>query len=247
MRRWIPRICLVLLVAGTWVVTTRAQAEGRGNARAGDGVGHTVVVSGQVSIQERPGEPTEDLGNVVVYLEPATASIPRPSGVTSPTNTVMTLQSRQFSPRVRVVVAGSTIEFPNNDPFSHNVFSKQNGGFDTGVYGRGKSRDQTFEEPGVYPLYCNVHPRMTAFVITLKTALYTQAGADGRFVLPDVPPGRYRMTAWHDRATTQTRDIAVPAGGLTNVRVELDARGYKYVQHKNKLGKDYTSRSGDRY
>ena len=247
MRRWIPRICLVLLVAGTWVVTTRAQAEGRGSARAGDGAGPMAVVSGQVSIQERPGEPTEDLGNVVVYLEPATASAPRPARRMSATNAVMTLQSRQFSPRVRVVVSGSTIEFPNNDPFSHNVFSKQNGGFDTGVYGRGKSRDQTFEEPGVYPLYCNVHPRMTAFVITLNTTLYTQAGADGRFVLPDVPPGSYRMTVWHDRATAETREIVVPAGGLTNVRVELDARAYKYVQHKNKLGKDYTSRSGDRY
>ncbi len=203
------------------------------------------TVSGQVAIQERPGDVTEDLANVVVFLEPA-APNPR-SQVKGSTRATMALDKRQFSPRVTVVMTGSTIEFPNKDPFSHNVFSKANGGFDTGVFGRNKTKDQTFEEPGVYPLYCNVHPRMTAFVISLKTPWYTQAGVDGRFELASVPAGAYRMTVWHDRATMETRDITVPAAGVRDLRVTLDARGYKYSQHKNKFGKDYTSSSGDRY
>jgi hypothetical protein len=160
---------------------------------------------------------------------------------------VIALQSRQFSPRVRVVMEGSTVEFPNQDPFSHNVFSKTNGGFDTQSYGRGKVRQHTFRDPGVYPLYCNVHPRMTAFVITLRTPHYTQAGVDGRFALDSVPPGRYKLTVWHDRATTRVQDLVVPATGARSLRVELDARGYKYVQHKNKFGQVYTSAAGDRY
>lgn len=202
------------------------------------------TVAGQVTIQERPGEVTEDLANVVVFLEPAGGG---PRQVEANTKASIALDKRQFSPRVAVVMTGSTIEFPNKDPFSHNVFSKANGGFDTGVYGRNKTRDQTFEEPGVYPLYCNVHPRMTAFVITLSTPYYTQAGADGRFQLTSVPAGQYKLTVWHDRATAATRDIIVPAGGISALRVPLDARGYKYVQHKNKNGKDYTSSTGDRY
>jgi plastocyanin len=205
----------------------------------------TTAVRGQVTILERPGETTEDLGNVVVFLEPVSASARTRSPV--PTNTVIALQSRQFSPRVRVVMEGSTVEFPNQDPFSHNVFSKMNGGFDTGVFGRGKVRDQTFQEPGVYPLYCNVHPRMTAFVITLKAPYFAQAGADGRFVVEQVPAGRYAMHVWHDRTTELVRDVTVPAAGVSGLRVELDGRGYKYVQHKNKFGKDYTSATGDRY
>jgi plastocyanin len=205
-------------------------------------------VSGQVTIVERPGETTEDLDNVVVFLEPGTPTRARQvSPATAPTNTVIALQSRQFSPRVRVVTGGSKVEFPNQDPFSHNVFSKANGGFDTGVYGRGKVCDNVFHEPGVYPLYCNVHPRMTAFVITLKTPHYVQAGADGRFTLTGVPPGPYTMHVWHDRATEIVRELQVPAAGASNVRVEMDARGYKYVQHKNKLGQQYTSSTGDRY
>jgi plastocyanin len=202
-------------------------------------------VSGQVVIQERPGEVTEDIQNVVVFLEPvgtATARAPK----LAPTNAVVALQSRQFSPRVRIVTQGSKVEFPNQDPFSHNVFSKTNGGFDTGVFGRGKAKDQTFKEPGVYPIYCNVHPRMTAFIITLTTPYYTQAGNDGRFTLENVPAGQYKMTIWHDRTSAETRDVTIGATGLAAGRIELDARAYKYVQHKNKLGKDYTA-AGDRY
>ncbi len=203
------------------------------------------TVSGQVVIQERPGDVTEDLANVVVFLEPAASgAYPRVQGSTKAT---MALDKRQFSPRVTVVLTGSTIEFPNRDPFSHNVFSKANGGFDTGVFGRNKTKDQKFEDAGVYPLYCNVHPRMTAFVISLKTPWYTQAGVDGRFELAGIPAGEYRMTVWHDRATSVTRDLSVPSTGVRDLRVNLDARGYKYAQHKNKFGKDYTSSTGDRY
>jgi plastocyanin len=212
----------------------------RGSAQA------TTVVSGQVTIQERPGEVTEDLENVVVFLErvgtdPVQASAPRT------TNSVIALEKRQFSPRVRVIVTGSRIEFPNQDPFSHNVFSKTNGGFDTGSFGRGKTRDQVFRDAGVYALYCNVHPRMTAFVITLGTPHYAQAGLDGRFTLEGVPPGQYRLHVWHDRATERVQDLTVPAGGARNLRVQLDARGYRYVQHRNKFGQAYASATGDRY
>lgn len=201
------------------------------------------TVSGQVVILERPGEVSEDLANVVVFLEPLV--VPRGKGP-APTTTTIALEKRQFSPRVRVVVEGSKVEFPNQDPWNHNVFSKVNGGFDTGVYGRGKSKNQKFDQAGVYSLYCNVHPRMTGFVIALKTPYFTQAGADGRFTLENIPAGQYRLNAWHDRTSLTTKEITVPAAGVGNLRAELDARGYKYVQHKNKFGQTYTS-TGDRY
>ena len=211
---------------------------------AGTAAPRLASVSGQVTIQERSGEVTEDIQNVVVFLKPAT---PLPARAVKPSNSIIALQSRQFSPRVRIITEGSKIEFPNQDPFNHNVFSKSNGGFDTGVYGRGKTKDQTFRDPGVYPIYCNVHPRMTGFVIALTTPYYSQAGADGRFVLDNIPPGQYKLHVWHDRTSEETRDLSVPATGVANVRVELDARSYKYVQHKNKLSKDYTNAAGDRY
>ena len=204
-----------------------------------------VSVTGQVTIQERPGETTEDIADVVVFLEPV--GVPAAKIKMSTTKSSVALQSRQFSPRVRVISEGSKVEFPNQDPFNHNVFSKMNGGFDTGVYGRGKTKDQVFKEAGVYPIYCNVHPRMTAFIIALNTPYFTQAGSDGRFAIDNVPPGSYKLHVWHDRATQVDEDLIVRANGVANKRIEMNAQGYKYVQHKNKLGKDYTSATGDRY
>ena len=200
-------------------------------------------VSGQVSIIERPGEQTEDLGNTVIYLEvPAGQKVK-----VSPANEAMALQARQFSPRVRIVPQGSKVEFSNQDPFSHNVFSKATQGpFDTDVFGRGKKKNTTVKEAGVYPLYCNVHPRMTAFLISVNTPYFAQAGADGRFTIANVPPGSYRLHVWHERAAEQTATITVPASGVGGLKYQLDARNYKYVQHKNKNGKDYAA-NGDVY
>lgn len=198
-------------------------------------------VSGQVSIIERPGEQTEDAGNTVVYLETATPVKMKVNSVET-----MVVQARQFAPHVRVVPQGTKIEFTNQDPFSHNVFSKAaQGPFDTDVFGRGKKKSATVKEPGIYPLYCNVHPRMTAFVIAVNTPYYAQAGGDGRFTIGNVPPGTYKLHVWHERAAEQTATVTVGAGGLGGLKYQLDARNYKYVQHKNKNGKDYAN--GDIY
>src|ERR1043166_6136098 len=198
-------------------------------------------VSGQVSIQERPGEQTEDLGNTVVYLD-----APGMKAKPQPINEAFALQGRNIVPHVRIVPAGSKLEFANQDPFSHNVFTKATQGpFDTDVFGRNKKKSATVKEAGVYPLYCNVHPRMTGFVIAVNTPYYAQAGNDGRFTIGNVPPGTYTIHVWHERGGEQTGPITVTSAGLGGLRYQLDARGYKYVQHKNKFGKDYAN--GDIY
>jgi plastocyanin len=202
-------------------------------------------VSGQVSLLERPGEQSEDLADVLVWLEPTGTTKFR----TAATTATIQLQGRQFSPRVRAVPEGSTIEFPNQDSFSHNVFSKAAGGaFDTGVFARGRTREQLFKEAGVFPIYCNIHPRMTGYVVVLKTPYFAQAGDDGRFAIAGVAPGTSTMKIWHDRATdVLSRPLVVTSAGSNIGRVELDARGYRFVQHKNKFGQEYSNANGDRY
>ncbi len=201
------------------------------------------AVTGQVSLKERDGEQTEDLTNVIVWLEPLTAA-----RRLVPTTATMELKARQFTPRVRAVAEGSKIEFPNQDSFSHNVFSKApNGAFDTGVYARGRSRDQTFKEAGVFPVYCNIHPRMTGYVVVLDTPYFATASDDGRFSVAAVPAGSYVLHVWHDRAPESTQKVAVSAAGMPVGRLELDARGYRFVPHKNKFGQEYSNAAGDRY
>src|SRR4051812_2611685 len=92
------------------------------------------AVSGQISLKERPGDETEDMTNAVVYLE----AVGGAKAKISTTNTSIAMQARQFAPRVRVITEGSKIEFPNQDPFNHNVFSKATQGpFDMDSYGKG--------------------------------------------------------------------------------------------------------------
>jgi plastocyanin len=202
------------------------------------------AVSGQVTILERPGMQSPDLANAVVYLQTASRPARAPDAATLP----IVMESKQFVPRVRVIGVGSTVSFPNQDPFRHNVFSKTGPReFDLGLYGRGESRGVTLTQPGVFPVFCNIHARMTAFIVTVATHYFTQAGADGRFIISDVPAGRYTLRVWHERGGAQSRQLEVTEAGAPAVSVQLDARGYRSIQHRNKFGQEYTSAGRDRY
>ena len=80
-----------------------------------------------------------------------------------------------------VVPAGSLVEFPNRDPFFHNVFSLFEGKrFDLGLYEAGTTRTVRFDRPGISYIFCNIHPEMSAVIITVSTPLYAIAKEDGR-------------------------------------------------------------------
>ncbi len=200
------------------------------------------AVSGRVAMQEKPGETTKDFDATVIYLMPKGA----PARVAE-TKAQMAMSGRQFTPRVRVVTTGSTVEYANQDPFSHNIFSTAPGAmFDLGTYGSGITKSTRFAKPGAFPVYCNIHAQMTSFVVVVSTSHYTQAGADARWKIASVPAGKWELHVWHERAPEVTQELDVPAAGLANVDVSLDARGFKQVAHKDKMGKDYTA-NGVRY
>ena len=195
------------------------------------------TVAGRISIQEKPGEKTSDLGNAVVYLDPKGVA---PRVVES--RAQMAINGRNFAPRVRVVTVGSTVEYPNQDPFTHNVFSTTPGAvFDLGSYGSGTSKSTHFRKPGAFPIYCNVHARMTGYVVVVNTPWHAQSAADGRWEIARVPAGKYSLTVWHERAQPVVTDIDVPATGVAPLDTKLDASGFKETAHKDKLGKDYST------
>jgi plastocyanin len=192
-------------------------------------------VSGRVTVAEARGRVASDVGSAVVYLEGG-----GPRG--RPERVDMVLSGRAFLPRVVVVPVGSTVVFPNRDPFNHNVFSLSSpNDFDLGLYGRGRFASHRFRHPGLVRVYCNVHPQMSGFILVRDNAYFTQPGADGSYSIPDVEPGRYTLHVWFERAPEVVRRIVVPRGGLTGVDVTLDASGYRYVAHKNKYGLEYGS------
>ena len=205
-------------------------------------------ISGMVTLEERPGVSRGDIRAAVVYLESPDRVIPASDAPSMRRGTIV-MRGREFLPHVRVVLAGGTVAFPNEDPFRHNVFSSAElGPFDLGLYPRGATRSASFRQSGAYPIYCNIHSRMVSFVVAVPTRWATHPEEDGSFTLEGVPAGTYILHAWHERGTAEvTREIAVPAAGLTGLRLTIDARSYVLSPHLNKFGRPYSLIRSDRY
>src|SRR6202041_1928879 len=111
-------------------------------------------------------------------------------------------KNKSFEPHILVVQAGSQVEFPNRDPFFHNVFSLFEGKrFDLGLYEAGVTKQVTFSREGVSYIFCNIHPEMSAVVLVLSTPLYTTHGTNGVYAIPNVPAGEYEMHVWIEGLT----------------------------------------------
>jgi len=206
------------------------------------------TVSGTLALEERAGADRGDIRSAVVYLEPRGRAIPV-NDVPSMRSRVIAMHGREFRPHVTIVLAGGSVAFPNEDPFSHNVFSNVDlGPFDLGLYRRGATRTATFARPGVYPIYCNIHSMMVSFVVAVPSPWATQPDDAGHFTLRGVPAGRYVMHVWHERGAREvTRDLVVTDAGMDGVEVAIDARTYVEAPHLNKFGRPYSLIRDDRY
>ena len=171
---------------------------------------------------------------VIVYAEPVDAPASRAAR-----RVALSQKNKTFQPRVLAVPAGSSVDFPNNDGIFHNVFSLSGPQpFDLGLYRAGDTKQRTFTTPGIYRVFCNIHPQMTAMIVVTPSAFTAVAGADGRFTL-ELPPGRYKITALSERAAAVSVDATSSAGASTAPELTLDESGWGFVQHKNKFGKEY--------
>ena len=200
------------------------------------------TLTGQLTLLEKGDKQAKDVGQAVIWLATKTAVSP-PAPVRAEINTA----DKEFSPHVLVLSAGSTVTFPNHDPFNHNVFSlSEENPFDLGLYGRGETKAVRFRRPGIVRIYCNVHPQMSALVVVRDNPYYSQPSSDGSFTIEAVPPGRYVLHAWHERAAEMNRELVVPVQASGSLDLQLDARGYKFKPHLNKFGRPYPQQ-GRRY
>ena len=206
------------------------------------------TVSGTLSLEERSGAERGDIRSAVVYLEPRERAIPI-NDVPAMRSRVIAMHGREFRPHVTIVQAGGSVAFPNEDPFSHNVFSNVDlGPFDLGLYRRGVTRNATFAKPGVYPIYCNIHSMMVSFVVAVPSTWATQPDEAGHFSLRGVPAGRYIVHAWHEHGAHEvTKEIVVPETGVDALQLLIDARTYVDAPHLNKFGRPYALIRDDRY
>ena len=198
---------------------------------AADGSG----VNGKVKVTGRAAGAAV---TTIVYAEPMDGKPPA-----APKHYKLLQKDKSFSPRVLAVPVGSSVEFINEDPIFHNVFSlSPPTPFDLGLYRAGKSKTRTFNAAALYRVFCNIHPQMTAVILVVATPYITQADAAGNYRL-ELPPGRYRITAWSERSREATAELDVAASGTTAPDLILDESHYVELPHKNKYGEDYSKKA----
>jgi|WetSurMetagenome_2_1015567.scaffolds.fasta_scaffold201903_1 plastocyanin len=184
-----------------------------------------------------------DASGVAVWLLPR-APLPKPENSTLPRGRIEQ-RDKRFIPHVTIVQVGTEIDFPNKDPFFHNVFSTFDGKtFDLGLYASGESKPVRFNRPGISYLYCNIHPQMGAVIVTVDTPYFALSGTDGSFSIRNLPSGDYEVHVWHERSDPSQLNclkrmisISPPDADLGVLR--LDEASYMPAAHKNKHGEDY--------
>lgn len=193
----------------------------------------------KVTVESSSARKDVSSANVVVWLTPVSGDGPP----VEPKRVKLAQHNKQFEPHLLVIPAGSTVDFPNLDPFFHNVFSLYKGKrFDLGLYEAGSSRAVKFDKPGVSFIFCNIHPEMSAVIIAMPTPYFGVSNPSGDVTIPDVPPGRYRMETWYERSSSDVlsaaaREVTVPSDPPLALHIRQTVEGA--VAHKNKFGKDY--------
>jgi plastocyanin len=172
---------------------------------------------GRRGVAPKPTAVGPETRKVIVYLADA-----KPGSVPQPMRARIVQRGEQFLPPVTVVTVGSTVEFPNEDPFFHNVFSLSRArSFDLGRYPSGESRERSFPKPGIVKVYCDIHSQMSALIMVMEHPWFTIPAETGEFTLPPVPPGEYTLVAWHERIGEQRQRIRVAAAGVSKTTFTL--------------------------
>jgi plastocyanin len=213
--------------------------------------GSDVVGNIHVNVSEIPGNSKRiSPANVVLWLTPLDASLSAPI----PKQHVRLVQkNKEFTPHLLVIPTGTSVDFPNLDPFFHNVFSLFNGRrFDLGLYEAGSHRSVSFDREGVSYIFCNIHTEMGAVVVSLRSPYYAVSSGDGSFIVHDVPPGRYRIQTWAEQLQPVSQNetelvVQVTAKGASLGTLNFVSGVDALAHHKNKFGKEYSSPQPPQY
>lgn len=191
----------------------------------------------------RNGHRVKDASKAVLWLTPLGSKVAPPQQ--QPNEIPKLVQkNKSFQPGLVVIPVGGKVEFPNHDPFFHNVFSLYEGKrFDLGLYESGTTRFVQFDKPGISFIFCNIHAEMNAVVIALPTPYYAMSDARGDVSIANVPPGRYQLEIFHPsvtpdtlRATAHEVTVGPEQNTLGNFTLSETA---VVAAHKNKYGRDY--------
>jgi plastocyanin len=168
------------------------------------------LFAGEPGTQTLSGHVAAGKGNSVVYVN----AIPGKSFPAPAKHLVMDQKGLMFQPHILVVLAGSTVDFLNSDKVQHNIFWPAINGnkkmsHNMGTWPTGEIRSFKYDQPGVVPLLCNVHPEMSGYIIVSPTPYFAETDASGDYKIENLPPGQYTVTAWHEGMKVQSKPVTV--------------------------------------
>lgn len=169
----------------------------------------------EVRLSNSSGQAVEDAA-VVLELPSGTPPLRQ-------ARAVIQQQDREFMPYLTIVQTGTSVEFPNRDPFKHHIYSFSAAKtFEIKLYAGKPEKPVVFDKPGKVVLGCNIHDWMEAYVLVVDTPYFAKTGSDGHARLDKVPPGEYIMRVWHPRlqADLAVRNITL---GQTPISLALQA------------------------
>ncbi len=166
----------------------------------------------------------------VVYIDGLTVTNAAPAtNVTEVTTVRVAQHAAVFTPHVLPVLAGTTVEWPNNDDIYHNVFSySELANFDLGLYkGNPPDKRVRFERAGRVDVFCSIHENMHCIVLVMANPYFAVTDAGGRYTITNVPPGTYKLKAWHERLPPDEHEIVVPTNGVIREDFTLSVKNLR--------------------
>ena len=205
----------------------------------------TVLVARTGTVNAKTPGKAADSSNVAVWLTPLDSTTETHAPVSHPAAPKLVQRNKTFEPHLLIVPVGTMVEFPNRDPFFHNIFSLYDGKrFDLGLYEAGTTRSVMFDRPGVSFLFCNIHAAMSAVVVAVDTPYYGLSDRSGTVIIRDVPDGRYQVNVWYERSlpeylTGLKRTVTITDANRNLGVIKIAENQTVSPTHKNKYGMDY--------
>ena len=218
-------VCVTLCSghAGNITGTVKAQGKEGTDAEAGGGHYDSHALKHAVKVNYAA------LTDFVVFIEGPVAGATNGAPKTAKVETIrnkVTQEGAQFSPHVLPVLAGTTVEWPNNDRIYHNVFSfSETKQFDLGLYKSGDSKSVLFDKAGREDVFCSIHSTMNCIVLVMENPYFAKADSGGNYSITNVPAGTYKLKAWHERLPVQEKEITVTEKGEVKADFTMGIKG----------------------
>ena len=189
-----------------------------------------------VTVTDATGHPVED---AVVIAMPTDGRVTPPA---KPREEIVDQIDKEFAPRVKPVVIGTPVRFPNHDNVRHHVYSFSGAKrFELPLYAGAPAQPVVFDKAGVVVLGCNIHDWMVGYIYVSESPYFAKTGRDGKAMLAGLPPQAYVVRVWHpqlqggEEATRRTVDLArtrtAEASWMLNLDPEIKVRRAPVAGH----------------